>query len=134
VLANLLPDLSTRLAKMPTKSVTRLVAGAGEVALRLVRLRGILPTADVSGMVGARLSLLLDDDLGEVEAAVARLRELLPGIDVDRWAGLARWPGAWRLVCGAAGLAALAWRPGGWCAAAAGGGSGPRASLRAHAA
>jgi hypothetical protein len=69
---------------MPARTVTRLVAGASSVALRLVALRGLLPEADLSAMVGARLSLLLDDDLGEVQAAVARLRQLLPGINVDR--------------------------------------------------
>jgi hypothetical protein len=95
VLANLLPDLSSRLAKMPARTVTRLLAGAGQVALRLIRLRAMLPEADVSQMVGARLSLLLDDDLDEVEAGVARLRQLLPGISVDRCAAAWRRPAAW---------------------------------------
>ncbi|EFJ50641.1 hypothetical protein VOLCADRAFT_120611 [Volvox carteri f. nagariensis] len=89
-LGALLPGLQSRLAKVswgsaPPKLVARLAANTGEVAQRLLRLKITFPQANLSTMVGNRLSLLLDDEMGQVEAAAERLRELLPGIHLDRF-------------------------------------------------
>jgi hypothetical protein len=40
----------------------------------------------VSKLVGGRLSLVLEEDLGAVEAAALRIQQLLPGIEVDKCA------------------------------------------------
>jgi hypothetical protein len=83
-LANLLPGMQQRIVKMSAKMVARFVDNSNNIALRLIRLRTIMPEADMAAMINLRLSLLLDDDLDDVEHAVTRLKELLPGINVDR--------------------------------------------------
>lgn len=83
-LANLLPGMQQRIVKMSAKMVARFVDNSNNIALRLIRLRTVMPEADMTAMINLRLSLLLDDDMDDVERAVARLKELLPGINVDR--------------------------------------------------
>ena len=39
--------------------------------------------ADLSIMIGNRLTLLMDDDVEEIKVSAQQLRQLLPGVNVD---------------------------------------------------
>jgi len=76
LLVPLLPrSLAPLLSRASADTCVRLADNASVVAARLLRLKALFPKADVEAMVGARLSLLLDDDLDDVAAARARLDE-----------------------------------------------------------
>ncbi|MEW5301569.1 MAG: hypothetical protein WDW36_004422 [Sanguina aurantia] len=83
-LAVLLPDLHSRLAAAPPQLVAKLAGSLPEVAKRLMTLKELFPTANVSTMVSNRLSLLYEDSMERVAAASVQLTVLLPGLHIDR--------------------------------------------------
>lgn len=79
-LFTLIPGLDARMGDMKIADLVRLVANVPDVALALVRLRDIMPEANLGKMIASRPSLLLEDadniksQLGELREACPRLR------------------------------------------------------------
>ncbi|GAX73212.1 hypothetical protein CEUSTIGMA_g665.t1 [Chlamydomonas eustigma] len=84
-LFNILPGLEPRLAAAPPDLVARLASQTTEVAVRVLRLKDIFPTANITAMLSNRLSLLLEDDIALIEETSQKLRARLPAFDVDRF-------------------------------------------------
>lgn len=81
-LANLLPDMVVKLHALRAPLVLELLQDMPGVASRLLRLRALLPGADVSAMVAQVPELLLKTPMPELEAAIASLGENLPGVSI----------------------------------------------------
>lgn len=79
-LFTLIPGLDARMGDVKVADLVRLVANVPDVALALVRLRDIMPEANLGKMITSRPSLLLEDaddiksQLGELREACPRLR------------------------------------------------------------
>jgi len=79
-LFTLIPGLDARMGDVKIADLVRLVANVPDVALALVRLRDIMPEANLGKMIASRPSLLLEDadkvklQLGELREACPRLR------------------------------------------------------------
>jgi len=90
LLTPLLPrSLGSLLARASAETCVKLADNADVVASRLLHLKALFPRADVEAMVSARLSLLLDEDLGDVaaarEALAGRVLAGPTGVCVDRF-------------------------------------------------
>eukprot|EP00878_Enallax_costatus_P007271 GHUV01007617.1.p1 GENE.GHUV01007617.1~~GHUV01007617.1.p1 ORF type:complete len:336 (+),score=49.15 GHUV01007617.1:280-1287(+) len=81
----LVPDYASRLSKGSPQQLALLARNTHLIGQRLLRLREILPQADISYLVSSRLSLLLEEDLDVIAGSVARLRVLLPQVLVDKF-------------------------------------------------
>ena len=84
MLQMLMPDSQEKLLKMKPELLASLVKRLPEVAAKLVALKTVFPTADVSEMVSRQPGLALTDDFTQLEAAGDRLTHILPGLDLDR--------------------------------------------------
>ena len=61
-----------------------MVRDTANVARRMLQLKMIFPTANMSLMVANRPSLVLDDNLDLFRDRFAIIREQLPGVNVER--------------------------------------------------
>lgn len=79
-LFTLVPGMESRIGDLKMVDVVRMTARVPDVAVAMVRLRDLLPEANLSKMVAARPSLLLEDfdelarKIGELRACAPRLR------------------------------------------------------------
>lgn len=83
-LAVLLPDMVGKLERMRADLVLQLVADTDGVARKLVALRSVVPTANLSDMFSRNPSLLLEITVEQVQVQVDALRAALPGVDVEK--------------------------------------------------
>ncbi|KIZ03573.1 hypothetical protein MNEG_4388 [Monoraphidium neglectum] len=75
-LAALLPDIGTRLASLRPQLVAPLVRDLEQLPGRMIALRELLPSANISAVVAAAPQVLLKGE-DELRAAVAALRRLM---------------------------------------------------------
>jgi hypothetical protein len=74
--------------RLCAQAVAYFAADTNRLAMGLVRLKQILPSADVSSMVVKQPALLLERTPEQLAAAVEQLRQLLPRFDIDWYAYL----------------------------------------------
>lgn len=82
-LSLLLPDLAAKISVMKPKAVAYFAADTNRLALALVELKRLFPTADVANMVVKQPALLIERSPQELAVAAEKLRELLPRFDID---------------------------------------------------
>lgn len=80
-LFTLVPGMESRIGDLKMVDVVRMTARVPDVAVAMVRLRDLLPEANLSKMVAARPSLLLED-FDELARKIGELRECAPRL---RW-------------------------------------------------
>ena len=71
---------------MDVQAVAYFAADTNRLALGLVRLKQIFPTADVATMVVKQPALLLEATPEQLATAAEQLRQLLPRFDIDWYA------------------------------------------------
>ena len=90
----LVPGMESRIGDVKMADVVRMTARVPDVAVAMVRLRDLLPEADLSKMVTARPSLLLED-FDDIARKIGELRECAPRL---RWdAILSDFPHLWEI-------------------------------------
>lgn len=67
----LLPDLASQLPSLHPKTLAVLAADTAGVAQKLIWLRLLFPSADVSQMISRRPTLLLDEEFEQVRGCAA---------------------------------------------------------------
>lgn len=72
------------LVQMKVQLLVKLAANAEHLAQRLLDLKSIFPSANVSMMVSKAPGLALMEDLDPIRQGAAAFRELLPNADLDR--------------------------------------------------
>jgi len=82
-LFTLVPGLEGRMGDIRIADVTRLAARVPDVALAMIRLKDILPEANLERMVAARPSLLLAD-ADELQKKISDLRACAPRLRWDK--------------------------------------------------
>lgn len=82
-LAVLLPDLVGKLDRMRADIVLALVTDTDAVAQKLVALREVLPSSNLSAMFSRHPALLLELQPQTVRQQVEEMRSALPGVDVE---------------------------------------------------
>ena len=90
----LVPGMESRIGDVKMADVVRMTARVPDVAVAMVRLRDLLPEADLSKMVTARPSLLLED-FDEIARKIGELRECAPRLGWD--AILSDFPHLWEI-------------------------------------
>eukprot|EP00884_Botryococcus_braunii_P004355 jgi/Botrbrau1/13920/Bobra.136_2s0011.2 len=80
----LLPPLDDHILRLKPQIIAELVDNPSNIAVKLVQLRQMLPTADVGHIVSKRPMLLRDDEFDGVPAAIDRLTELFPQADIGK--------------------------------------------------
>mmetsp|Transcript_16956 Transcript_16956/g.34682 ORF Transcript_16956/g.34682 Transcript_16956/m.34682 type:complete len:293 (-) Transcript_16956:59-937(-) len=83
LLQKLVPDLKPKLKTMKVGDLARLVVNVPDIATKLLTLREIFPSANISRMVSYQPALLLED-MEAVREKAEGLRELLQTDDIDR--------------------------------------------------
>lgn len=68
------------------QAIAYFAADTNRLALGLVRLKQIFPTADVASMVVKQPALLLEATPEQLATAAEQLRQLLPRFDIDWYA------------------------------------------------
>lgn len=90
----LVPGLEQRMGEVKIADIVRLAARVPDVATKMIRLRNLLPDADLAKMVSTRPSVLLETDQ-ELVRKVGELRETCPRL---RWdAILSDFPEIWAI-------------------------------------
>eukprot|EP00192_Tetraselmis_astigmatica_P021826 CAMPEP_0117673676 /NCGR_PEP_ID=MMETSP0804-20121206/14603_1 /TAXON_ID=1074897 /ORGANISM="Tetraselmis astigmatica, Strain CCMP880" /LENGTH=268 /DNA_ID=CAMNT_0005482437 /DNA_START=315 /DNA_END=1122 /DNA_ORIENTATION=- len=84
-LQKLIPDMAEKLPTMKATIVTEMVRDTGAMAQRLVRLKRIFPSGNVSKLGTRCPALLLMDatSLLDIEEKAGTLRKELPGVNID---------------------------------------------------
>ena len=72
------------LSQMKAQLLVRLAADVERLAQRLMDLKTIFPSANVSLMVSRAPVLALMDDLEPIQKGAAAFRKLLPNADLDK--------------------------------------------------
>ena len=81
-LFTLAPGIQRRVGEVKTADIVRMVASLPDVAAAFLKLRNILPAADLSKIVESRPSILLED-LDHLAIRVKELREEAPKLNWD---------------------------------------------------
>ncbi|KAK9851889.1 hypothetical protein WJX84_011756 [Apatococcus fuscideae] len=82
-LQQLLPDIVPKMAQMKAQLLVKLASNVEHLAQRLLDLKSIFPSTNVSLMVSRAPGLALMEDLDPIRQGAAAFRELLPNADLD---------------------------------------------------